>query len=287
MLDTLRAAGHQVSPAPTPGPGAAGRLAREAIDKGADLILALGGDGTVNELLPGVVHSSVPLALIPAGTANVLAHELGIGTNAVKAAARLGELEARRISIGLLRHEPGAQERYFLSMAGVGFDAHIVYRLNLRVKSKWGELAYWTAGLRELGRRLEQIDARVGEQSFVCSFALVSRVRNYGGYFEIARHVSLPHDDFEMVLFDGRTTLPSYAKYLAAIVSKKASNTKGMSFLRGGKASFSGLPDERVYVQVDGEYAGRLPASVEIVPQALTILAPPEYWSRWTHSPTR
>jgi diacylglycerol kinase family enzyme len=90
-----------------------------------------------------------------------------------------------------------------------------------------------------------------------------------------------------MVLFDGRTTLPSYAKYLAAIVSKKASNTKGMSFLRGGKASFSGLPDERVYVQVDGEYAGRLPASVEIVPQALTILAPPEYWSRWTHSPTR
>jgi diacylglycerol kinase family enzyme len=287
VLDTLRAAGHHVSPTPTPGPLAAGRVAREAIEKGADLILALGGDGTVNELLPGVVHSTVPLAVIPAGTANVLAHELGIGTNPIRAAARLGELEPRRVSIGLLRHEPGAQERYFLLMAGAGFDAHIVYRLSLGLKSKWGEVAYWTAALKELGRRLEQVDVQVGEQSFACSFALASRVHNYGGYFEIARRAALTRDDFEIVLFDGRTTLPSYAKYLAAIVARKASNTKGMSFLRGDKAGFSASPDQRVYVQVDGEYAGRLPASVEIVPQALTILVPPEYWSRWTHSPTR
>jgi diacylglycerol kinase family enzyme len=271
---------------PTPGPGTAGRVAREAIEKGADLILTLGGDGTVNEVLPGVVHSQVPLAAIPAGTANVLAHELGIGTNSVKVAARLGDLEPRRISVGLLRHGPEAQERYFLSMAGVGFDAHIVYRLNLGLKSKWGELAYWAAAIKELGRRLEQIDVQVGERAFVSSFALVSRVRNYGGYFEIARRVALPHDDFEMVFFDARTTLPAYAKYLAAIVARRASNTKGMSFLRGATASFSASPDHRVYVQVDGEYAGRLPASVEIVPQALTLLAPPEYWSRWTHSPT-
>jgi diacylglycerol kinase family enzyme len=276
-----------VCPTPTPGPGpaAAGAIAKEAIEKGADLILALGGDGTVNEVLPGVVHSTVPLAVIPAGTANVLARELGLGTNPLRAAARLAGLEARRVSVGLLRAEPGPLERYFL--AGVGFDAHIVYRLNLGLKSRWGILAYWTAAMKQLGRKLEQFEVQVGEQSFVCSFALASRVRNYGGYFEIARRATLVRDEFEGALFEGRWTLPAYAKYLAAIVWKRASNTKGMSFLRSRKISFSAPADSRVYVQVDGEYAGRLPASVEIVPDALTILAPAEYWNRWTHSPTR
>ena len=285
-MDALRAAGHGVSAIPTPEEGAAGRIARQAVEEGADLILALGGDGTVNEMLPGVVHTDVPVAVIPAGTANVLTHELGLGTNALKAAARLGSLEPRRVAIGLLRCEPGPRQRYFLAMAGVGFDAHIVHGLNLKFKAKWGVVAYWAAAMRELSRKLEQFQVQVGEQSFVCSFALATRVRNYGGYFEIARSVSLVRDEFEVVLFDGRSTLPHYAKYLAAIISRKASNTRGMSFLRGCQMSFSAPPDMPVYVQVDGEYAGRLPASVEIVPDALNLLAPPEYWSRWTHSPT-
>lgn len=286
MVAALRAAGHGVRPTPTGGPGAAGQVAQEAVAKGADLILALGGDGTVNELLPGVVHSAVPLAVIPAGTANVLTREVGLGTKSLKAAARLGELVPRRVSVGLLRSEPGPRDRYFLLMAGVGFDAHIVYRLNLPLKSKLGQVAYWVAAMKELGRELEELEVRVEEQSFLCSFALASRVRNYAGYMEIARRVSLARDEFEIVLFEGRSVVRSYLKYLAAVMTRKASNTKGMSFLRGRKVSFSAPSDQRVYVQVDGEYAGRLPASVEIVPDALTLLAPAEYSDRWTHSPT-
>lgn len=287
IVATLRAAGHGVSSTPTDGPGTAGQIAREAIQKGADLILALGGDGTVNELLPGVVHSAVPLAALPAGTANVLTREIGLGTNPLKAAARLGELVPRRVSAGLLRSEPGPLDRYFLLMAGAGFDAHIVYRLNLPLKSRLGQVAYWVSAMKELGRELEEFEVQVGEQSFLCSFALASRVRNYAGYFEIARRVSLVRDEFEIVLFEGRSVVRSYLKYLAAVVAKKASNTKGMSFVRGRKVCFSTPSEQRVYVQVDGEYAGRLPASVEIVSDALTLLAPLEYLNRWTHSPTR
>jgi len=107
-----------VSAIPTPEEGAAGRIARQAVEEGADLILALGGDGTVNEMLPGVVHTDVPVAVIPAGTANVLTHELGLGTNALKAAARLGSLEPRRVAIGLLRCEPGPVSAIFWRWPG-------------------------------------------------------------------------------------------------------------------------------------------------------------------------
>jgi diacylglycerol kinase family enzyme len=277
VLDVLRAAGHGVTPVPTPAPGAAGEIAKKSIESGADLIVALGGDGTLNEVLPGVVHSGVPLAVIPAGTANVFARETGLGTNPLKAAARLHELVPRRVAAGLLRCEPGPRDRYFLLMAGIGFDAHIVYNLNLPLKSRMGQLAYWTGAFKQLVRKLDEFEARVDGESFRCSFALASRVRNYAGYLEIARNVSLVRDEFEFVLFEGVSTLRFYSKYLGAVVVGKTSNIKGMRFLRGSKACFSGPTDSRVYVQVDGEYAGRLPASVEIVPEAITILIPPEY----------
>jgi diacylglycerol kinase family enzyme len=262
---------------PTPAPGTAGQIARKSVDSGADLIVALGGDGTLNEVLPGVVHSEVPLAVIPAGTANVFAREVGLGTKPLKAAARLHELVPRRVSAGLLRCEPGPLERYFLLMAGAGFDAHIVYNLNLPLKSRMGQLAYWTGAFKQLVRKFDEFEVRVGDVSFVCTFALASRVRNYAGYLEIARRTSLLRDEFEFVLFEGRSTVRFYSKYLGAVVAGRTSNLKGMYFLRGSKASFFGPPDSRVYVQVDGEYAGRLPATVEIVPAAVTVLIPPDY----------
>lgn len=277
VLEVLRAGGHGVAAFPTDGPESAGALARERVAAGADLILALGGDGTMNEVLPGVVRSEVPVGIIPAGTANVLARELGLGTKALHAAARLGELTPRRVSIGLLRAEPESRCRYFLLMAGVGFDAHIVYRLNLGLKSRMGELAYWTAACGELGRKLDEFEVEVDGATRVCTFALVSRVRNYGGYLEIAREVSLLDHEFEVVLFQGTSTLLDYGKYLVAILSGNASNVQGVTFLSAKRVRFAAPPATRVYVQVDGEYAGRLPAAIEVVEEAITLLVPPGY----------
>jgi diacylglycerol kinase (ATP) len=277
VLETLRVAGHKVTPAPTPSPGEAGRIARRSVESGADLIVALGGDGTLNEVLPGVIHSDVPFAVIPAGTANVFAREVGLGTKPLKVAARLHELVPRRVSAGLLRCESGPLERYFLLMAGIGFDAHIVYNLNLPMKSRMGQLAYWTGAFRQLMRKLDEFEMRVGDETFRCSFGLVSRVRNYAGYLEIARRASLLRDDFEFVAFEGRSAVRFYSKYLGAVVARRKSNTKGMYFMRGTRACFSGPADTHVYIQVDGEYAGRLPATVEIVPAAVTVLMPPDY----------
>ncbi len=274
---TLEDCGHRVTAQPTTGPGLAGRAARESIERGADLVVSLGGDGTLNEVLSGMVHSHVPLAVIPGGTANVCACELDLGGTALKAAARLPDLVPRRVATGLVRFEADGAERHFLLMAGVGFDAHIVYGLNLGLKSKLGEFAYWTGAFGQLGRDLEQFDVSVDGESFTRSFALVSRVRNYAGYISIAENVSLLQDDFELVLFEGRSALRHYIKYLGAVLTGRASKTKGISFRRCRRVRFTAPASHPVYVQVDGEYAGRLPATVEIVPDSVTILAPSGY----------
>jgi len=276
----LVALGHGVSVIETEGPGTAGTIARRRIEEGADLILALGGDGTLNELLPGVAHTEVPLAVIPGGTANVLSRELGLGVSALKAARRLQDCVPVRVPLGVLRCEPPSEPRYFLLMAGVGFDAHIVYRLNLPLKAKMGQLAYWIGSFREFLRRLDEFQVEANGESFTCSFALASRVRNYAGYLRIARRVSLPKPEFETVLFEGNSALRYYLKYLAAVIAGRTDNVKGMSFVRSQCVRFSGPADRRVYVQVDGEYAGRLPATVEMEPAALTLLVPPEYARR-------
>ena len=151
VLETLKASGHAVTARPTPGPRTAARLARESIDAGADLILALGGDGTINEVTEGVIGSATPLAILPGGTANVLCRELGIATSAQKAAASIGDYRAERIAVGAACCS-AAPQRHFLAMAGVGLDAHIVYRMSAELKKKWGKLAYWIGGFSQLVR---------------------------------------------------------------------------------------------------------------------------------------
>ncbi len=275
----LEAHGYRVTVRPTTGPGTAGTLARERLEAGSDLILALGGDGTLNEVANGMVGSAVPLGMLPAGTANVLAREVGLGANALEAARRIPECVPQRVAVGRLRTDGGARSRHFLLMAGVGFDGHIVYHLHLGLKSKLGQLAYWVGSLRQVFRRPEEFDVRIGERRFRCSFALASRVRNYAGYLEIARHASILGSDFAVVLFEGRSTFRYYARYLPAVLAGSLPQVKGITVLRAGKLTFSAAGDQPIHVQVDGEYAGRLPASVEVVPEALTLLVPPEFLS--------
>ena len=191
--------------APTTGPHMAGAMARAHIAGGADLIVVAGGDGTINETAEGMIGTGVPLGILPAGTANVLATEMKLGGNLEKVARRLGELRPRRISVGQATFEEGRVTRHFLLMAGVGLDAHVVYRVNAALKARTGKFAYWVAGWSLLGKRLAEFDVEIAGERRRCSFALLSKVRNYGGDFEIARSVTLLHNQFEVILFEGGT----------------------------------------------------------------------------------
>ena len=252
-------------------------LAAKAIDEGADLVLALGGDGTINEVANGMVGSRVPLGILPAGTANVLAMELGLGGRVHKAIPKLSRCSPERISIGLLRNEMGS--RYFLLMAGAGLDAEIVYNINADLKKAIGKVAYWVGGFSHLTRRIPEFDVCVGGERHRVGFLLASRVRNYGGDLEIATGANLLDDQFEAVLFEGQNPL-RYMVYFTGVLLRQLGRISGARMEKCRKLELSAPEDRRIYVQLDGEYAGRLPATIEIVDDALTLLVPTDFRER-------
>jgi diacylglycerol kinase (ATP) len=286
----------------TTGPGHAGEIARQEVDRGAELILVAGGDGTINEVVNGMAFSDVPLGVLPAGTANVLACELGIGKSMERAADALADSVLERVALGSITNGVSDARRYFLLMAGAGLDADIVYHMNARTKEAFGKAAYWIGGFSKLGRRIPEFMVEAEGREFRASFALLSRVRNYGGDLEIAPTISLLDDEFEMVLFEGESSL-DFLRYMLAVVVHRQQSMPGITILRTRQAVFpagasarTSSPNEPIHLQVDGEHVGVAPARVEIVPNALTLLVPPSFRARrpasvedpaWTTSPTR
>jgi diacylglycerol kinase (ATP) len=275
-VEILKQEGHRVTAAPTTGPNMAGAMARAHIAGGADLIVAAGGDGTINETAEGMIGTDVALGILPLGTANVLATEMKLGGNLEQVARRLGDLRPKRISVGHVTCDGGKVSRHFLLMAGVGLDAHVVYRVNAALKARTGKFAYWLAGWSLLGKRLAEFDVEIGGERRKCSFALLSKVRNYGGDFEIARSVSLLHDRFEVVLFEGGAAT-SYVKYFAGMALNRLSGMSGVTVVRADRVTIAAADERRAYLQVDGELGGTLPAEIRIVPDALTLLVPDGY----------
>ncbi len=260
---------------PTTGPETAGPIARTCIAAGATLILAAGGDSTINEVVNGMAGSGVPLAILPAGTANVLAMETGIGGDLLRAAAGFSSLEPRDVALGRL-HLPGREPRYFLLMAGLGLDARIVRLVKPEVKRRWGKLSYWEGGFAQVGRRLPEFAVTVDGRSHRASFALLSRVRNYGGDLEIARHANLLSDDFAVVLFEGPSSL-RYLKYFSGVLLNQLDGMNGVQLLRARSVEFSAAPETPIDLQIDGEYGGVAPGRMEIAEERLRLLLPSQF----------
>jgi YegS/Rv2252/BmrU family lipid kinase len=291
----MRRDGHVVKSISTTGPGSAAEIAKRCVDLDADLIVVAGGDGTINEVANGMIYSDVPLAILPGGTANVLAMETGIGRWMLQASDHIGDWTPEKIAVGV--HSDGLERppRYFLLMCGAGLDAHIVYHISASLKAALGKMSYWIGGFSQLGRKFPEFDVEVDGKAYRCSFALISRVRNYGGDLNIAPTISLLDDEFEVVLFAGDSSF-RYLGYMFGVITGRLDRTPGVTVLRTGTVHLQ-ASDRRIYTQVDGEYAGPLPATVQIVPKALNLLLPPRYRSRyaaatanareWTTSLTR
>jgi len=253
----------------------AGELACKAVQAGCDLILAAGGDGTINEVVNGIAGSGVLFGILPAGTANVLANEIGFSNRPDHAAKQLLDAVPVRIALGSLER-PDQPRRYFVLMAGVGLDARIVYELDLDLKGKLGKLAYWHGGFRQFGRPVPRFHLSVNGSQYCASFALITRVRNYGGDFEIARRVRLTDDDFEVVIFQNHEW-QDYLRFFGAVMTNRLTGTSGVAVERATQIEVSAPEDQRIYVQTDGEALGVLPATISIVPDALTLLLPKRY----------
>ncbi len=269
--------------APTSGPGTASELARAAVGEGDELILVCGGDGTINEVINGMMPGNVTLGILPGGTANIAAKELGLPHNPVRAARQLPTWSPRRIALGLAAW-PGASQaapttnpgrRYFLSVAGVGFDATIVRRVSLGLKTSAGVGAYILEALRQvLSYSFPRFICGVEGEKFQASFAVVQRTSRYAGWLHLAPSANLFDARFSLCLFKS----PHRARYLlyaAAVLARQHLRLTDVKLVEARKigcaAVESGTP---IYFELDGELVGQLPATFEVVPDALTLLVP-------------
>lgn len=263
----------------TRGPGTATEIAREAVEAGRGMVVACGGDGTINEVVNGMAESRVPLAVLPAGTANVLAKELGLPWD-IPAAARLiptGRME--RIALGRLtwggeEEDARGQGRYFLSVAGAGPDGVMVHSLNEGMKARAGILAYWMEGFRQLVKyEFPRFRVRSAGREVEASLIVVGRTRNYGGPFLITTEADLFENVFEVMTCTSSSRW-RYLVYLGALLTGQLRALRDVKFWKATEASCAALNGEEIFAQVDGEGAGRLPVEFRVVPDALTIVAP-------------
>ena len=257
--------------------GDAVRLTREAIAGGCDLIAACGGDGTLNEVVGGIGDSGVTLLPLPAGTANLLAKQAAIPMGPDKAAALFPEAAPYEVPLGIVRCEnPQPSERLFLLLCGVGVDASIIYSLNTKLKAYLGQGAYWLGSLDHLHRKFDPFRICMDGETHECTFALLSKSRVYAGHMAITPDAHPFRDEFDVVLFHGQSPL-RYVNYLAQIAARKLDQLPDVTFHRASRAELFPLDSDRIYVQVDGELAGRLPATVEMAAHGVKVLLPARY----------
>ena len=263
----------------TRAPGEATAMAHRASVEGRHLVIACGGDGTLNEIVNGLAAQQnghhVPLALLPGGTANVLAKEIGLPWDIPAAAEKLVHGEVKEIALGLATpvKEP-SKARYFLSVAGAGPDGMIVYSIDLELKARLGILAYWWQGVREVFRyKFPYFRVVTGGKKLNVSLAVVGRTKHYGGPFRITDEADLFAEQFEIM---GLTTQSGfrYLSYLPTLWAGKLRGTEGVHYWKANSIVCEPLDCNPVYAQVDGEPLARLPVEFKIVPRALKLLVP-------------
>jgi diacylglycerol kinase (ATP) len=271
----FRQAGIETELQLTTAPGEATTMARRIVEQSRQLAIVCGGDGTVNEAVNGLAGSHVPLAVLPSGTANVLAKELSIPWNLPRAAERIIRAQYRRIALGLAIPEKSSGEpRYFLSLAGAGADGALVAAVHPEFKGRAGIIAYWQTGFLELTRyTFPRFRATTGDLTIDASLVVVGRTKHYGGPFQITTEADLQRPEFELMFFTTRSAW-RYLAYMPLIWAKQLRGAPYVHFCKATSLHCVPIDSAPVLIQVDGEPAGRLPAEFRIVPDALTLAMP-------------
>ena len=279
IREILQASAGEVRLAPTQGPHHSSDLAREAVANRCDLVAALGGDGTTNEIVQGLAGTKRPaLLVLPGGTANVMVREVGLPTDPVAAAALLPSLQEQTIQLGVVEFDEGGT-RYFLLMFGAGIDAAIAARTLPGLKRRLGTAAFWICGAQQAVHRLPRLKVAIGSGTVgnhESSLVVASKSRRYGGGLVCTPSANLLSNDFEVAHFAG-TSRARYCGYLLAAVCEMTPRWPGIHHTRTKHLRLESCGGEQVQFQVDGEVAGTLPARVSLSPLSVTVLLPSAY----------
>jgi diacylglycerol kinase (ATP) len=247
------------------GPGDVERLARAAAAE-FEVVVAAGGDGTVNAVANGLAGTPQPFAVLPLGTANVLACEIGLPREAERLAAVIAAGPARPIWPGRVG------DRLFLEMASSGFDAMTVAAVAPRLKRHLGRIAFAWAIFGCLMRyRACDLVVEIGGAEYRVAAAVAAKGRCYAGRYVIAPRASLAEPWLDLVLFQ-RSGRLAVLRYLAALLRGRLPRRADIAIVRCREAVVSG--DARLPVQADGEIVGHLPMRIAIADRPLYLVQP-------------
>jgi YegS/Rv2252/BmrU family lipid kinase len=243
------------------------RLARQASHSSYDAVVAAGGDGTISSVVNGLVGGEVPLGLIPIGTENVLARDMGIPLSIAQACRRLVKTRPRVVDVGRLG------DRFFLCFAGIGFDAQVVREVPLDLKGAMGSLAYVVTALRTAPRYLEVerrarlvVDGQAVEHEFW--LIVIGNIASYGGKLKLTPRAS-PQDGLLDVCVFRRVDVPGLLMQVGGVVTGTHVDLDEVAYYQARSLEVHSEPPAPV--QVDGDPFGSTPCLVQVVPAALKV----------------
>ena len=251
----------------TTAPGEAEILARHAVQEGFEKIIAAGGDGTIHEVVNGLANSTATLGLLPIGTVNVFAMELGLPSNNLDLCWDIIQGDHTRL-VDL----PSANEKYFVQLAGVGLDAQVVKETSARLKRNFGPLSYLISAAQVASRRpprlfIESEDTSVEEGSFV----LVGNGRRYGGPFPFFKQAVIDDGLLDVVVFKQLGYL-EIIKYLQDVFFSSEIRLPEVEYFQ--TRALRVTSEQHVPVELDGELVGTCPVEFQMRERALRVLAP-------------
>ena len=263
---------------PTIGPGSAQSLAAEAVRAGFHTIVAAGGDGTLNEVLNGIAEvedgfTRARLAVLPLGTVNVFAKELGLPSSLQAAWEVVRAGHERRIDVARADFVTGAgpAHRYFAQMAGAGWDARAVELVDWEWKKKVGAFAYVTAGLKALREPAPRIVVESDGQRTEGELVLIGNGVYYGGRWRVFPKASLCDGLLEASIFP-RVNWSGILRGSLGLLMGQLYSAGGVRHLRGQSIHLTSDPPALFHVE--GEKAGRLPATFSVEERKLRVVTP-------------
>ncbi|MGA3031705.1 MAG: diacylglycerol kinase family protein [Terracidiphilus sp.] len=286
-LDVMRSAGVETDEFETDGAGSGTACAQRAIAAGCDTVIACGGDGTAHEVVQSLVGTKVALGVIPLGTANALASDLGLLGPPAKVTRALLQATPVRVPVGRIHFQDGdgnQDSRYFVVAAGVGADALLMSRMDAGLKRRLGYLLYITEAFRiwatdpfPLFQAAFTKNGHDAARSAELSQLLAVRVRSFGGVLrELAPGATLRSGNLSLVAFKTRNRL-RYLSFLLAVVAGRHTFLRDIELWNATSVECRARngSTKPIFVEADGEVLGSLPVRLEVVPDALTVLVPP------------
>jgi len=247
--------------------GEAQLMARRAVDEGFEKIVAAGGDGTINEVVNGLAGTNATLGLLPIGTMNVFATELGLPVHDLELCWNIVRNDSIRV-VDL----PKANQKFFVQLAGVGLDAQVVKETSAQLRRSFGPLSYIISAVQIAARQpprlfIQSEDTSIDEGSFV----LVGNGRLYGGRFPFFKHAALDDGLLDVIVFK-RLGYLEIIKYLQDVVFSSDIRVPEIEYFQTRRLRVES--NQSVPVELDGELVGNCPVEFSLQERSLRVLAP-------------